>query len=171
MPLAAGLASDRVAAVFAQAGITVEIAAAHTSARSARPATAERRRSSDIGGDERHRPVVADQGDGSVLAQFLDSRGDDVWIPTELTHADLSWEQTDDLVNDVTVEWPGGAPANATSPGSITEYDRHATAYRPGSARSPTRSTGLARSSVRLAYPAWAIAGSTLGIPRRWITG
>jgi len=103
--------------------------------------------------------VVADLGDGRILAQFLDSRlSADVWTPDPTaTHVDLEWEQTDDLVNDITVEWPGGAAAVASSPPSVTKYGRRATTLQTNLA---TQAAAVQRASSivgRLAFPAWQV--------------
>jgi hypothetical protein len=103
--------------------------------------------------------VVADLGDGSVLAQFLDSRlSEDVWSPDPaLTHVELAWEQTDDLVNDITVEWPGGAPATNSSQGSIAQFERHAATLNTGLGRLADATHRAASIVSRLAFPAWQI--------------
>lgn len=162
MPRPAETAAARAAAVFAAAGITVEIeggASYHLAALGQAgdgPSGADQIVSaimSDTG------CVVADLGDGSVLVQFLDSRlSEDIWQPDpELTHVELAWEQSDDLVNDITVEWPGGAAATNSSPASVTQYGRRATALSTGLgtlADAQHRATSII---ARLAIPAWNV--------------
>jgi hypothetical protein len=103
--------------------------------------------------------VVADRGDGTVLVQFLDSRiSADVWAPDpERTHVDLEWEQSDDLVNEIVVDWPGGAPVTSSSPGSVTRYDRHSVKLSTGLG---SHAAALQRGSsiiARLAFPSWQV--------------
>ena len=103
--------------------------------------------------------IVADLGDGSVLVQFLDSRlSADVFAPDPaLTHVNLEWEQTDDLVNDVTVEWPGGAPATATSPDSVTRYGKRSTSLQSGLGSLTAAQYRASTIVSRLAFPAWQV--------------
>ena len=101
--------------------------------------------------------VIADQPDGRVLVQFPDSRlSADRFAPApEATHVDLEWVQTDDLVNDCTVEWVGGAAVEATSPTSIDEYDLHTLRISTNLAdvgSATRRATSLV---ARLALPVW----------------
>lgn len=106
--------------------------------------------------------VVADLGDGSILCQFGDGRlSEDKWTPDPLiTNADLSFAQTDDVINDARVSWTGGL-VTATSPGSIADYDHRAlvvdTALNTLGAAQSRASSIIAR----LAYPAWAIEALT----------
>ena len=101
--------------------------------------------------------VVADLGDGSILCQFLDSRtSSDEWTPDpEMTYVDVQWEQTDELVNDIAVEWPGGAAATASSPGSITTYDRHAVTLNTGLGSLAAAQQRASSIIARLALPTW----------------
>jgi len=103
--------------------------------------------------------VVADLGDGRILCQFLDSRiSADHWTPDPtLTYSDLAWEQTDDLVNDALIEWPGGAAATATNPSSITTYGRHAVSLQTNLATLAAAQQRASNIVGRLAAPAWQI--------------
>jgi len=171
LPLAATNAHARVASVLATAGIPAVIQGGDTYALAAYGVAGD----DPVGADQIIGAVmsdtgcvVADLGDGSILCQFLDSRISDIqWTPDpSLTYVDLQWEQTDDLVNDVSVEWPGGAPATASSPESITTYERHALTVQTGLgslAAAQQRATNIIR---RLAIPAWQI-----GAVESWDTG
>jgi hypothetical protein len=162
MPLPAGTAAARVQQVFDAAGITVVLEGGTAYQLAALGVAGDPPMAADqiIGAIMTDTGcVVADLGDGSVMAQFLDSRlSTDIWTPDPgLTHVDLAWEQTDDLVNDIAVEWPGGAAATSTSPASITQFGRHATSLNTGLG---TLSAAQQRASsivARLAYPAWQV--------------
>lgn len=162
MPLAAGVASARMQAVFDQCGIAVVIEGGTSYQLAAYGNAGDPPESADqlIGAimDDTG-CVVIDQGDGTVLAQFLDSRlSEDVFAPDPaMTHLELAWDQSDDLVNDIAVSWPGGAAAVATSPPSITTYGRHATTLNTGLgslAAAQERASGIV---ARLSVPAWTI--------------
>jgi hypothetical protein len=104
--------------------------------------------------------IVADVGDGSILVQFPDGRSTALrWTPdAAATSDDLSWTQTDELVNDVAVEYVGGV-ATASSGPSIAQYGLHSsriTTQLASSAPAIRRASGIA---ARLSTPAWAIAG------------
>lgn len=162
MPLAASSARARMQAVFDAAGIAVVIEGgdAYQLAASGQPGDAPAAADQIVGAVMSDTGcVVADLGDGSVLAQFLDSRlSDDVWQPDPaLTHVELAWEQTDDLVNDVSVDWPGGAAAQSTSTASIAEYERHAASLNTGLATIADAQHRAGSIIARLAFPAWQV--------------
>ena len=161
MPLAAGPAHARMQAVFDAAGIGVAIEGGESYHLAALGVAGDAPQAADqivsaIMTDTGC--VVADLGDGTVLAQFLDSRiSEDIWQPDPAqTHVDLQWEQSDDLVNDIVVEWAGGS-ANATSPPSVTKYGRHATSLTTGLGGIADARHRAGSIVARLGYPAWAV--------------
>jgi hypothetical protein len=164
MPLPAGTARARAQAVFDAAGVPVVIEGGESYQLAALGAAGDPPTGADqiIGaliGDTG--AVVVDQGDGSVLAQFLDSRlSEDVWAPDPaLTHVELAWEQSDDLINDITVSWSADPPATSSSPDSVSKYGRHATSLSTGLARAADAAHRATSIVARLAYPAWNVAG------------
>lgn len=162
MPLAAGSARARMLAVFQAAGIPVVVEGGDAYQLAALGVAGDPPSGADqvVGAIMNDTGcVVADLGDGSVLAQFLDSRlSEDVWRPDPaLTHVELAWEQTDDLVNDITVEWPGGAAVASSSSGSIAQYERHAATLNTGLGTLGAAQQRAASIIARLAYPAWQI--------------
>jgi hypothetical protein len=106
--------------------------------------------------------VVADLGDGSILCQFGDGRlSEDKWTPDPaLTYTELAFAQSDDVVNDVDVEWTGGV-VNANSPASIQKYDRRSVALKTSLADVGSATTRASNIIGRLANPAWAIDALT----------
>jgi hypothetical protein len=162
MPLAAGTARARIQAVLDAAGITAVIGGGQTHNLAAYglagdPPVGADQVIGDIINDTG--VVVADLGDGSILCQFLDSRiSADQWTPDPArTFVDLQWEQTDDLVNDIVIEWPGGAPVTNSNPGSITTYGRRAASLQTGLATLADAQARAAGIIARLAAPAWNI--------------
>jgi hypothetical protein len=164
MPLAGGTARARAQAVFDAAGIAVVIEGGESYQLAALGVAGDPPQGADqiIGalmGDTG--AVVADLGDGTVLVQFLDSRlSEDVWTPDpELTHVELEWEQSDDLINDITVSWAGTPPATNSIPDSVSRYGRHATTLSTGLGRVTDAQHRATSIVARLAYPAWNVAG------------
>jgi hypothetical protein len=113
--------------------------------------------------------VVADLGDGSVLAQFLIAGSPRTRPPIRSHACGSSWEQSDDLVNDIVVEWAAGSAANSPR------------APSPRMAGEHPRSTGLRRHRGRTASrhqhhraarnPGVECGPSIRGIPARCRTG
>jgi hypothetical protein len=105
--------------------------------------------------------VVQDLGTGGVLVQFPDGRtGSERWTPDPAkTHVALQWEQTDDLVNDITVTFPGGS-SSASSSASIDKYGRHATVLQTQLADSAVAYRRASSIASRLGYPAWALGSA-----------
>ena len=105
--------------------------------------------------------VIADNPDGSILVQFPDSRlSQDRFTPApEATHVDLEWVQTDDLVNDVAIEWASDPPATATSQSSIDRFDRHSLRAQTSLADSGSATRRASSIVARLSLPVWE-AGS-----------
>ena len=101
--------------------------------------------------------VIADQPDGHILVQFPDSRlSQDRFTPAaEATHVDLEWVQTDDLVNDVAIEWAGTPPATATNDASIARFDRHSLRVTTSLADSGSATRRASSVVARLALPVW----------------
>jgi hypothetical protein len=162
MPMPAGSARARAQAVFTAAAIPVVIEGGESYQLAALGVAGDPPQGADqvLGAVVNDTGlVVADLGDGSVLCQFLDSRlSEDVWSPDPaLTHVDLSWEMVDDLVNDISVEWAGGAPATASSAGSITQYERHSASLTTALAGLADAQHRAASIIARLAYPAWQV--------------
>lgn len=162
MPLAAATARARMVEVFAAAGIPLVAQGGDSYQLAALgqpgdPPTGADQIVSAIMNDTG--AVVADLGDGSVLAQFLDSRlSHDTWTPDPaLTHVELAWEQTDDLINDMTVEWPGGPAATTSSSASIDRYGRYAATLNSGLGSQADAAHRGGSIIARLAFPAWQI--------------
>lgn len=162
LPLAAQTAAARIGAVLTAAGVTALIQGGTSYQLAAYGVAGD----DPVGADEiigaiitDTGVVVADLGDGRILCQFLDSRiSDDHWTPDPaLTYVDLQWEMTDDLVNDVAVEWPGGAAATASSPGSIATYGKHAITLQTGLGSLAAASQRASSIVARQAIPAWQI--------------
>lgn len=162
LPLAAKSAAARMADMLAAAGITASIHGGEAYALAAYGDVGDDPVSVDqVIGDiiTDTGVVVADLGDGRILAQFLDSRiSEDQWTPDpDLTYVDLQWEQTDDLVNDVEVEWPGGAAATSSNPTSITRYEKHSTSLSTGLGTLAAAQQRAAGIIARLAQPSWNV--------------
>jgi hypothetical protein len=100
--------------------------------------------------------VIADQPDGSILVQFLDSRlSDDRFTPDPAqTHVDVEWVQSDDLVNDCTVEYAGGA-VQADNADSIARWDPHTLRLQTGLADAAGATTRATSIVARLGSPVW----------------
>jgi hypothetical protein len=161
LPIAPQTAANRAQAVFDAAGIPVRIEGGDTLQIGAYgvdgddPTTADQVIGSlvtDTGA------IVADQGDGAVLVQFLDSRlGHDSFTPDpDRTHVDLAWDQSDDLVNDATVEWIGGLET-ARDDGSVSEYDLHSIRLTTALADVGSAIRRCNSLVARLARPAWSL--------------
>jgi len=162
LPLAATNARARAAAILSTAGIPAVLEGGDTYALAAYgtagdpPAGADQILSAlmnDTGA------IAMDLGDGSVLVQFLDSRlSDEAWTPDpDRTHVDLEWEMTDDLVNDITVEWPGGATVNSSSTSSVSKYGRLASSLSTGLGSLGAAQQRATSIIARLAFPAWRL--------------
>jgi hypothetical protein len=102
--------------------------------------------------------ILQDMGDGSILAQFMDSRlSEDQWTPDPaITSTELAFAQSDDLVNDAAVHWTGGT-VTASNPASVAQYEKRSISLDTqlndaGSAQNRANSI-----IARLAVPAWAI--------------
>jgi hypothetical protein len=175
LPMAAGTAADRAAALFTAAGLPYRIQGGSTLQLAAYgqpldpPTTADQVAGAMITDTG---CVIADQGDGAILVQFLDSRlGGNVYTPDPVqTHVDLAWEMTDDLVNDAAVAWTGGTQL-ASDSASIAKYDRHSVQLGTGLADASSATRRSQSIVARLAYPAWALGDVTtwdaavLGVP------
>ena len=102
--------------------------------------------------------VVADTGSGAILAQFPEARisGDKFTPDPHLTHVDVQFEMTDDLVNEAIIQY-AGTTYTAQNTGSITAYGKHSISLTTGLADvgSATRRGGSIVS--RLGIPAWQV--------------
>jgi hypothetical protein len=165
LPMAAGTAAARAAALFTAAGLPYRIQGGSTMQLAAYgqagdpPTTADQVAGGmmvDTG------CVIADQGDGAILVQFLDSRlGGSVYTPDPAeTHVDLAWEQTDDLVNDATVSWSGGSQHSSDAT-SIGKYDKHSVQLSSGLGDASSATRRVQSIVARLAYPAWNLGDVT----------
>ena len=162
MPRAAETAAQRATAVFAAVGLTATITGGTTYNLAALgvagdpPAPADQILSSimnDTGA------VIADQGDGSVLVQFPESRiSGDTWTPDPTkTELELAWEMSDDLVNEIRVQWGVGTTGEvvASNAASITQHDRHSVRLQTGLGDSGSATRRANSAVARLAQPAW----------------
>ena len=166
LPIAAQTAAQRATAVFAAAGIPATVLGGTTYNLAALGATGDPAIAADqvlgsIMNDTA--AVIFDKGDGSIIVQFPESRiSGDVWTPDPAkTQVELSWDQTDDLVNDATVTYGTGtgSSVNATSPASITTHDRHAVRLSTGLADVGSATRRANSMVARLADPAWEAGG------------
>lgn len=102
--------------------------------------------------------VIADLGSGGILAQFPEARiSADRFTPDpRLTHVDVDFEMTDDLVNDVALQY-AGVTQTAQNTASIAKYGKHSISMSTGlaDAGSATRRGGSIVS--RLGVPAWQV--------------
>ena len=105
--------------------------------------------------------VVQDGPAGQIIAQFPEARisGDVVTPDPTLTHVDVDFEMTDDLVNEATVTYNPAVPATyvASNAASITKYEKHSVELQTGlsDVGSATRRAGSI--VARLAIPAWQV--------------
>ena len=170
MPLAAGNAAARAQQIFDLCGLPCQIDGGDTvqladyGQAGDPPAGADQVMSaiaSDTGA------IIADQGSGVILAQFLDSRlGHDTFTPDPRdTHVDLDWEMTDDLVNHAEVAWSGGT-VTTEDPASIARFDRHAVSLNTGLGDISSATRRSNSIVARLAQPAWR-----LGDVQTWDAG
>lgn len=170
MPLPAGSAADRAQAVFDLCGLPCLIEGGDTiqlapyGADGDPPAGADQiigAIASDAGA------IIADQGSGIVLIQFLDSRlGHDQFHPDPAdTHVDLDWEMTDDLTNHAEVQWLGGTVTSEDA-ASVARYDRHSVSLNTGLGDISSATRRSNSIVARLAQPAWR-----LGDVKTWDAG
>lgn len=107
--------------------------------------------------------AIANLADGSILVQALTARR--AFAEHELAAADVAFApaftQTDDVTNDVTVEWDGGTIA-AEDPVSIARYEDRPADLRTELAVEADASRRAAHMIARGSQPDWLVGGADL---------